>query len=278
MLRAPVIVVTDSSFFLLYGKSRTLLAQAEISLRLGRRVLNALVSEGAGSDVIALGVKTYSAAPYAVLFPYSYAESARRYKAESPEVKVLILEGRIRGTKQDEEGPLLLGTDTGLDFYRAGLIAAGLVKGTENGILVYHDETMDEEDKEAFLEGLKARGFEKDPDYLSINADYSSWHQLGCVVINGSAPYFFEKNLKIPVILFSWADPGATPWGVKAIFDDSPWALAAEAVKSAYTPQSAQYLPSKIIFPAKRIDDKEIAELVKKLGSEAYIGKSGEDL
>jgi hypothetical protein len=279
MLRAPVILVTDPSFTLLYGSLRTRFAQAEASLRLGRRVLNAAIVESASSDVIALAIKSYAPAPYAVLFPYRYAEGARRYKAESPGTRVLILEGRVQAAgPADEDGPLLVATDTRLDFYRAGLIAAELVKGTENGVMVFQDGSMDGEDREAFLEGLKARGFEKNTGYLSINADISAWHTVGCVVVIGPAIHFFEKNLKIPAILFTWADPRATPWGVKAVFDDSVWALAVEAVNAAKTSQAPQNLPSKIIFPSKRTEDKETAELLKKFAREVYIGKSGEDL
>ncbi|AEF82162.1 hypothetical protein [Leadbettera azotonutricia] len=292
MLRSPVIIVEDSSFSLLYGSLRARFVQAGVSLRLGRRVLRASVSESAGSDVIALGIRAYSEggfagiSPYAALFPYRYAEAARRYKAESPGVKVLLLEGRVRGPRPAEEGdvPLLFATDTRADFYRAGLIAAGLVGGTEEGIMVFQDGTMNSEDREAFIEGLRAQGFEKNPSYLSINADNSAWQNIGCVVINGPAAHFFEKNLKIPVILFTWADPGVTPWGVKAIFDDSPWALAVEAVRAAEAaqatqdPQAPQHLPSRIIFPSKRIEDKERADSLKKLAKEAYIGKTGDNL
>jgi hypothetical protein len=275
MLRPPVLIVTDSSFNLLYGNLRTRLKQVESSLRLYRRMLMVPVAESAGPDIIALAVKAVSPSPYAVLFPYRYEAGARRYHEENPNVPALVLGGRTPVETADT-GALAVRTDTSVDFYRAGLCSALFARGTEGGILVFHDGTMAAGDREAFLEGLRAQGFTRNPVYLSVNSDYSSWQNVSCVVVNGPAARFFDQNLKIPVILFSWIDPGITPQSVKVVFDDSPWALAVRAVRLAG--KGGGLLPSEVVLPPRRVPSRETAEKLRELVRELPIGENGKDL
>ncbi|MDR2618185.1 MAG: hypothetical protein LBC62_04865 [Treponema sp.] len=275
MLRQPVLIVTDSSFNLIYGNLRTRLKQAESSLRLYRRMLMVPVAESAGPDVIALAVKAVSPSPYAVLFPYRYGAAARRYSEEYPGVPALVLGGRPPVETADS-GTLAVHTDTSLDFYRAGLCAALFAQGTEGAVLVFHDGTITAADREAFLKGLRAQGFTRNPVYLSLNSDYSSWQNVSCVVVNGAAARFFDQNLKIPVILFSWIDPGITPRSVKAVFDDSPWALAVRAVRLAG--KGGGVLPSEAVLLPRRVRPRETAEKLRELVRELPIGENGKDL
>jgi hypothetical protein len=84
--------------------------------------------------------------------------------------------------------------------------------------------------REALREGLKREGYEKEPLFLNAGADPGDMQGVSCVILAGEAQPFLEKNLSVPVILFSWLDPALTPAEVKVIFDDSAWALAAAAL------------------------------------------------
>jgi hypothetical protein len=275
MFRPPVLIVTDESFNLLYGVWRGRLKQVESSLKLLRRVITVPVAESAGPDVITLAVKAAASSAHAVIFPYRYEAGARRYHEENPDVPALVLGGRARAAPVDS-GPGMIRTDTAADFYRAGLCAALFAQDSEGGILVFQDGTMTATDREAFLEGLRSQDFAKNPVYLSVNSDYSAWQNVSCVVVNGPASRFFDQNLKIPVILFSWIDPGITPQSVKVVFDDSFWALVVKAVKQAEKGGEGA-LPSELVLLRERVR-KETAGKLKEFAREFSIGQKGKNL
>ncbi|MDR0718824.1 MAG: hypothetical protein LBF78_04250 [Treponema sp.] len=278
--RPPVLIVTDSSFNIIYGQFRMRLRQAELLFRLRRRVLAVMVSDQAGPEQIAIALRQKSVQPYAVLFPYRYAAGAKRYFEENPLVPMLVLQGRVVPPVQaaDEPGPRVIRTDTNLDYYRAGRLSTALMDGPEGGILLYHELGLSQADRDAFMEGLKAGGFTRNPIFLNVNSDYAAWQNIACTVISGEASRFFEKNLKLPVILFSWVDPRMTPGGVKALFDDSPWALAEQAVKLLESGGEGEALASEIIFPGGHIENKALEKSLRALSKESLIGKNGEDL
>jgi hypothetical protein len=278
--RPPVLIVTDSSFNMIYGQWRLRFGQAELFFRLRRRVLAVMVSEQAGPEQIALALRQKSARPHAVLFPYRYAAGAKRYFEENPQVPMMVLQGRAVPPVQaaGEPGPPGIRTDTNLDYYRAGLLSAVLRGGSEGGILFYHELSLSKEDRDAFMEGLKAGGFARNPIFLNVNSDYAAWQNIACVVISGEASRFFEKNLRLPLVLFSWVDPRMTPQGVMALFDDSPWGLAERAVKLLESGGEGESLASAIIFPKGHIGNKALEANVRALAKETLIGKNGEDL
>ncbi|MDR1863666.1 MAG: hypothetical protein LBQ67_07095 [Treponema sp.] len=245
LLRPPVLVITDSSLSSLYGPVRAWFSSLESSLALGRRVIPVPVSENAAADIVTLAAGAASPSPYAVLFPYRYYDGGRRYKEEFPGVPVLIL-GAKEGELAAGTGLLPVYTDRETDFYRAGLCAALLAREGENGnILLFSDGTMPGKEREAFLEGLRAQGFIKNPVYLGLNGDYQNYQDVSCAVLAGPAVRFLAENRRIPVLLFSWIDPSMTPAEIKVIFDDSPWALAAGAVKAAEQGAEPGLLPSR---------------------------------
>jgi hypothetical protein len=83
--------------------------------------------------------------------------------------------------------------------------------------------------------------------------------------MTGTPPSFLESGTKIPVILFSWMDPAASSGDVKIVFDDSPWALASEAVKSLGRGGEGRALSSKISVLGRKIQGKALVKEIKNL-------------
>ena len=150
-------------------------------------------------------------------------------------------------------------TDTEADYYRAGM-AAALFAG-EKRPLFFSDGSLSDDLREAFREGLRDQDFSQEPIFANAAAGYSSYTEIGCVVVAGPAARFAEQNLDIPVILFSWIDPSLTPSTVKLVFDDSPWTLLTEALKSL--PAEEIVLPSSPLIFRDRIEEKGIFSKLK---------------
>jgi hypothetical protein len=257
-LRAPVLLISDPSMNLLYGESRAALKQAEISLKLFRRLKTVLVSEDAGAEIIIAALNAAVKNPRAVLFPYRYAAAAYRYNEENPNIPAIILEGRGQVSKP----PLGIATDTEVDLFRAGICAAFLAGENEGTILVFHDNTLTSGAMEAFEKGLLVQGSSKKPLYLEDFSDFSEEEDASCAVILGQGAGFFEENSNIPVILFSWIDPEMTPAYVKVIFCDSPWSQVYGALRIGNEETS---LASELIIPGNRIPGKK--ELTRQLAA-----------
>jgi hypothetical protein len=235
-LRSPVLVVTDITFYQLYGTLRFRQRGIMNSLELFRRVIPVVIAENAGPELAAFAVEGASRSARAVLFPYRYLEGARFYKDRNPDIPVLVMGVSSGSSRRGEENSadaalVFVTTDTVSDLYRAGLCAA-LLMGETRGALLFSDGILSEAHREAFREGLRFQGFWEAPVFADLSGDYSSFSNIGCVVVAGPAASFFERNHRIPIILFSWLDPALTPRTVKLIFDDSHWALAAEALRA----------------------------------------------
>jgi hypothetical protein len=223
-IRSPVLLVTDAPFEDLYGRGRSRAKRLELSLSFFRRIKTVEIAGDAGAEVAAFAAEAAAASPYCVLFPYRYYQGARRYVRRFPQVPVAVLGGRGRN---GEGIPGFIPTDTAADFYRAGRCAAVLAR--EGTVLVVGDPAPAE--REAFLAGLRVRDYGGIPQYaagvdaVSLRAD--------CMIIAGSGSLPLAQYSRAPLVLFSWVDPALTPRECQVIFDDSPWALAAEAVKIA---------------------------------------------
>lgn len=270
--RAPVLFVTDAPFNTLYGLQRARIKRLETTLRIMRQIKPVLIGENAGPDMVTFAVEEAHRAPYGVLFPYRYYEGAERYIAQFPQIPVFILGGRSRDPQVP--GGIFVGTDTPLDLYRAGLCAGIIARHEGEGdgdplsqgeILFFQNEGISTEYREAFRMGLREQGFTKEPKYLNIKQDYTDNIQnVSCVVMQGQATLFLERNLEIPVILFSWVDPDLTSRAVKLVVDDSPWAVAGKTV--AMIPgREGVAVPSDWVFPEQRIGDKEVVGRLKKV-------------
>jgi len=256
-LRSPVLVVTDASFKQLYGSQRSTVALVRNSLLLFRRLIPVPVSEQAGPDIIALVVERAFYSPHAVLFPKRYFEGARMYRDRKPGVPVLVMWGRnpLPQVFLQEPGIVFVRTDNAADLYRAGLAAAVLARETGE-LLFFTDGSLQDQYRQAFGRGLRDQGFPGDPVYLDAFIDHAFYDGIGCVVLVGPATGFLEQNLEIPVILFSWIDPARTPRTVKILFDDSPLAQAAGALR-AFPAEGEIFLPSRAAVLSDRIEERE---------------------
>lgn len=280
--RSPVLIVSDAPFAGLYGPSRLRRRQVEASAALFRRVKPVFVADNAGADLVSFAVEEAGSRPYAVIFPYRYAEGGRRYAGQFPQAPVVILD-----TRREENPPVLgppgetpvsgnlitLKTHRREDFFRAGLLAGCIFRAkkagedhAEGGILVFQEKSLSPADKNAFLEGLRKADIDRQPLFLNSPAEYGGVAEASCVILSGAAGEFLDRNLKIPQILFSWLDPALTPRETFVIFDDSPWALAPEAVRLAVRGEGhgKDTVSSDIIFPGGRIADKKLARDMKR--------------
>ena len=241
--RQPVLMVTDSSFARLYGPNRVKKMESRISRELFRRIIPVYVDENAGPDLVAIAVDETFPSPMAVLIPFRHIEGARYYKDRRPDVPVYVMTG-LNQLHQEDMSLTFIRTDAVVDFYRAGLIAAffageNVEPSAEDGqpeavkrILFVSEGSLPDEQREAFLEGLRVQGHSEDPVWGYTYTDYSSRRDLSCAVLAAPVAHFVEQNPSVPVILFSWADPSFIPKSVKFIFDDSLLTLAARVLKT----------------------------------------------
>jgi hypothetical protein len=270
MLRSPVLMVADDEYIGLYGFRRSWVKQIEISLKMFRRFKVVRMAEGAAPDVIAFVVNEAAPRPYAALFPFSYEQGARRYAEQSPGIPVGVFgDGsqtrRTGGLPAEENGLVFIKTDRAADFYRAGRCAALFALQDGGGILFFTGDMVTWNDKDAFLKGLRDQGFENFPVFVDIGEDYTLPRTLSCVVMTRAEESYLDNNPTAPSILFSWMDPGITPREIKVIFDDSPWALAAAAVKTLHRKEEEVPILSEILIPKGRIGDTGLQKGIKRV-------------
>jgi hypothetical protein len=270
MFRSPVLMVVDDEYIGLYGLRRSWVKQTEISVKMFRRFKVVRMADGAAPDVIAFAVNEAASRPYAVLFPFSYERGARRYAEQSPGIPVGVLGGgaRIRRPAElpvEENGLVFIETDRTTDLYRAGRCAALFALQDGGGILFFTGDTVNWNDKDAFLKGLRDQGFEDLPVFVDIGEDYTLSRGFSCVVMARAVEDYLDNNPTAPAILFSWIDPGITPREIKVIFDDSPWALAAAAVKTLHRKEEVSPVPSEILIPRGRIGDTGLRKGIKRV-------------
>jgi hypothetical protein len=291
--RSPALILSDASFDALYGARRALIAQVRLSLSLFRPVKKVLLAESAGPDAVVFALEEAGKGPFGpqrpwgAFLPARYGRGGQRYAEAHPDVPVAVIEGR----KSRRDGNLsYIAADTRTDAYRAGRCAAILARagGGANGdggaggmdgggILFFQDEQNFPFNRESFQAGLREEGFMEDPVFLSLNSNYSSYENIACVVLAGASLNFLDRNVNVPVILFSWLDPILTSANVKLIFDDSPWALAFASFRKsreaspptpdrgspAGIPSAERSLPSDIIIQEGRIEDPEVLRKIK---------------
>jgi hypothetical protein len=271
--RAPVLVVTDISFVSLYGAGRVRLERARASLALFRPVKQVVIADDAGDDIAYFAVGEASSRPFCVLFPVRFADAAGLYRERFPEIPVAILEGRGTDRNQATLDPgestagnfFQFATDMESDFYRAGLCAA-ILDGDKNGrIVVFLDDSIQNEGREAFLRGLRDQGKETAPLFFTSFSELSGFSGISCVVLAGSGAEFLEKNQEIPVILFTWLNTAFIPENTILVFDDSPWAQAVPAVRLAASRTKSGRIPSKTLILSAKSADKYILRKLKKV-------------
>jgi hypothetical protein len=251
--RPPVLFVTDSTFFMLYGPERFRQKQREISLSLFRPVIPVNVSENTGHDIIAIATEEAFSSPWAVLFPYRYHASARLYKDKHRDVPVVVMGGMNPVPEGLSNMDITyFRTDVLVDLYRAVLSA--FVLAGEKEVLILCDESFSKEYQAPLGEMLVSSGYTEEPVFLAPFTHFNRFSDIGCVIVTGSASRHLDQIENIPVILFSWVDPALTPQAVKVVVDDSPWAMANRALKAM---DSGEILmPSAAVILGNRIDKK----------------------
>ena len=263
-LRAPVLLVTDTSFDLLYGPARIRAKQIEVSVRLWRPVWPVPVSETVSPDLAAIAVQAASAKPYAVFFPYRYEAGARYYNALNPEVKTAVFMGRKRYESMPQ-GIYGIYTDSISDVYKAGQISAQYIRSGAEFALFYDDYSFGREARDVFSSGLRHSGGSGIPIFLDLSDIYPNWQSAACVILTGNAADYLDRNRANPAVLFSWLDPDMTPQTVNAVFDDSPWALLHRAVKEIERGSFSIDLASDIILLEKRVGDRTLLENLRRV-------------
>jgi hypothetical protein len=270
--RAPLLLVLDEEFIFLYGSRRSAVKRVELSLRLFRRVVVARIAEGASPDVVAFAAAAAAAKPYAALFPARYRQGALRYAEQASGIPVGVLGGGALFRTAENEGFRFIETDKKTDLYRAGRCAALFALRGGGGALFFAGDLISRDDKEAFVRGLRDQGFVGAPIFVNRGTEYTLPDGLSCVVMSSPAENSLENKGDIPVILFSWIDPGLTSRAVKLIFDDSPWALAFESAKALQRQGPLPPAASEFVLPRGRIGDADLRrDLKRALESEAPL-------
>ena len=258
--RAPVILVADASFAALYGRGR--LEAVRSSVLLFRPVKPITMADDAGSDLVISAVIARSQRPYCVLFPLRFAEAARYYAQQFPDTPVILMEGRNEPRSRVPEGILTVQTDIETDFFMAGVFAS-IIDGAKHGrVAVFTDTALAGMANQAFLHGFNDP--QNAPAFYSSFAQLSSFNDISCVVIAGAGAEFFQVNIQIPVIFFTWLYPIFTPARTVVIFDDSPWAQLIPSVKMVSAGKNNIKIPSKTLIFSSRIADMGILRSLKK--------------
>ena len=234
-VRPPLVIVTEPSFNMIYGFSRAHGKQLNLSIKLFRRVIPIQVSDSAGSEIVVEAVYAASRAPFAVIFPGLFSAAAQRYLNEFPHVPVIINEGRFYATgdywQSSEDDAIIILTDFENDLLRAGIYAGYLAVEGGGRVVVFQDRHLTEQEREIFEGALLSQGFYNTAVYVDAGNESAAWQDISCAVVIGPATRFFELNLAIPMVIFSWVNPEITPVSVKIIFDDSVWTAAANIME-----------------------------------------------
>lgn len=278
ILRPPVLLVTDLIYDQLYGSFRGRRMQVESSLKLFRRVKTVRIAEDAGTDVAVFAINSASENPYCVLFPYRYHREAGEYAREYSNVPAALLLGRLRDFPAQDSAVTVIRTDTEEDYFRMGRAAAvfALQDSEQEGagplkVLLLRDDLISPEDTEAFYRGLEAEGYSPPPIEVWSGIDYLVPGDVACAVLTGSAEFYLNQSLTIPVILFSWMDPAFTSGTVKVILDDSPWMQLIPAVKAATGGGENGGIPSKALVLGERIPEKMISRKIREIFQEIRV-------
>jgi hypothetical protein len=286
-IRPPVLVVTDTPFVLLYGKSHLRREQRAASFALFRRVKPVIVADGAGSDVVNIAIQAATRQPFCVLFARNQAAAAMYFHEQSPETPAILLSGLVTVPEiPSPDGFLCVyGTDRRIDLYRAGLFAGILgnipqkqvkkaQKQDESAAIspnsapktyvLWQDRYVQAAERELFSQGLR----EQDPESVVVLANSSAempdMKGISCVVLTGAGAEYLDKNPQMPLILFSWIDPAFTAREVTVLFDDSVWALVVPAVHMAVQQQAEGKIPSEPLIFSERISNNSTFRMLKK--------------
>jgi hypothetical protein len=268
--RPPVIIVTDLSFIPLYGEDRIRCESRRSSIFLFRKVETAGIADDASDDIVTIAISGFSPRPFCVIFPLRFANSARLYREQNPQVPVVLLGGRqsedqllsVLGSKAGDF--FVYRTDIDSDFYRAGIAAASLDVNGDGKIAVFLETSLRTQAREAFLRGVNT--LEKPPEALFFTrvSQFNESSGISCAVLAGTGAEYFEKEAGVPVIFFTWADPVFLHEDVALLVDDSPWAQCVQAVRMAAKQTENALIKSKFQPVNKKIINRETLRKIQK--------------
>ena len=240
LAHSPVLVVTDHSFVLLYGASKIRAEAFRSSLVLFRLVKSVIVADDVGEDIVQFAIAEVSKRPFCVIFPLRFAQAARLYREQNPQVPVVLLEGRYAEGANPAASALgggnmedyfLYKTDITADFYLAAL-AAAVLDGEKNGrIAVFLESHLQVQAREAFLKALNDIKKPLQTSFFTSFSQFSGISDLSCVVLAGVGADYLDKYPGVPVIFFTWINPSLLPVDVVMVFDDSPWVQSVQAAR-----------------------------------------------
>ena len=289
--RPPVLVVTDAPFAALYGEANLRRQQRSASWALFRRVKPVMVADGVSPDMVTFALREAAEQPACALFARSQAVAALRYHEQLPEVPVVVLRGLVSVPELPSPDGFLCvyGTDREVDLYRAGL-CAGILGGVRRNLaqqtekkaeiepesapaaqaeapqtyVLWQDRFVQGPGRELFSRGVQEGDPESNVIFINLAIQMPDVKGVACLTLTGAGFEYLERNLPIPLILFSWVDPGLTAREVIVQFDDSPWALVVPAVRMAEQQQAEGKIPSKpLIFSGKTADNNVFRALKK---------------
>jgi len=273
LFRPAVLIVTELSFYELYGANRLRSETVRSSLVLFRRVIPVAVADEAGDDIIQAAVEGASSRPLCVLFPLRFAMVAHNYREKNPDVPVVLLEGRYT----EEENPaafaisgnmedyFIYKTDISIDFYRAGLAAAILDGEKNERLAVLLESGIQKPAKEAFSKALNDAGKSLQTSFFTTYSQFTGNKNVSCVVLTGNGIDYFENYSDIPVVFFTWINPELIPQDVVLVFNDSPWVQAVASVRMVEAGMKKGQIPSKILFTGKKTIDKNTVRKLRKI-------------
>jgi len=271
-IRSPVVIVTDLSFISLYGEDRVRSESKRASISLFRRIKTAGLADDASDDIVTIAVSGFSSGPFCVIFPLRFVHSARLYREQNPQIPVILLAGRqnedqflsVLGNKAGDF--FVCQTDIDSDFYRAGAAAATINKDKSEKIAVFVEPYLMSQAKEAFLRGVNT--LEKPPETLFFTsaAQLNENSGVSCTVLAGTGVEYFEKEMSVPVIFFTWAEPAFLQDNVVMVVNDSPWAQCVQAVRMAAKKTENTRIKSEFLVIDKKIIDRETLRKIQKKG------------
>ncbi|MDR0456985.1 MAG: hypothetical protein LBH20_09930 [Treponema sp.] len=285
--RPPVLIVTDAPFAALYGSAHLRQQQADAARALFRQVKPVMIADGAGADVVSLAIREAAAQPLCVLFPRTQAAAALYFHEQFPEIPAVLLRGlaSVPEIPSPDDSLYVYSTDNMTDLYRAGLFAAILgaipqkpVQKTEKQVesavvpptsvpktyVLWQNRSVQAAGRELFSQGVQ----EQDPEsviiFVNNGAEMPDMRGISCLVLTSAGAEYFEKNPRMPLILFSWLNPELAAQELMVLFDDSVWALAVPAVRMAALRQTEGKIPSKPLIFSEKIADNSVFRSLKK--------------
>lgn len=275
----PVLIVTDHSFTLLYNESRIRRELIFSSITLFRPVKIVTIADDVSADIIQFAIAEISGNPFCVIFSLRFAQAARMYREQNPEIPVVLLEGRYSENanpasfaigSSNNDDYFIYKTDIIGDFYLAGK-AAAILDGEKNGrIAVLMESGVSNQARDAFTRALS--DMEK-PLQTSFYTSYTSFSNaasrgidFSCVVLAGAGSEYFENNQEVPVIFFSWIDLSFLPDNILMVFNDSPLAQTVKAVEMVAAGVTKGQIASKYEINTGSKIDKEILHKLRNIG------------